>query len=96
MPVIRRMAKNEAELMRWGLISSWAKDANVGYKMINARADTVLEKPSYRKPIKSQRCIVPSSGFYVWKKDGKIKQPYFIRVKDEPVVGFAGYGTLRI
>src|SRR4051794_39812087 len=75
MPVIRRKTINELELMRWGLIPSWAKDAKIGYKMTNARADTVLEKPSYSKPMKSQRCIIPSNGFYEWKKDGKNKTP---------------------
>jgi putative SOS response-associated peptidase YedK len=90
MPVIRRQTRNEVEIMRWGLIPSWAPESKIGYTMINARADTILEKRSYSKPFKSQRCIVPSSGFYEWKKDGKNKTPYFIRVKDEPVVGFAG------
>jgi len=90
LPVIVRQSPNHMEMMRWGLIPSWAKDANIGSRMINARAETVAEKPAYRGPLRSQRCLVPASGFYEWKRDGTSKQPYFIHVKDEPLVAFAG------
>ena len=77
---------------RWGLVPSWAKDKSVGNRMINARAETVVEKPAYRKPFVARRCIIPATGFYEWKKgkDGKTKQPYFIHPKHEPLFAFAG------
>jgi putative SOS response-associated peptidase YedK len=56
--------------MRWGLVPHWAKDISIGARMINARAETLLEKPSFRKPFQSQRCLVPAGGFYEWQKQG--------------------------
>jgi len=76
--------------LRWGLIPSWADDHSVGYSMINARCETLLEKPSFKKPFQRQRCIVPASGFYEWQKLGKAKIPYYIRTLDQEVMGFAG------
>jgi putative SOS response-associated peptidase YedK len=90
MPVVLHKGINQVQLMRWGLIPSWAKEAKIGYGMINARAETVVEKPSFRKPIRSQRCIVPSNGFYEWQKSTTGKVPYFIHLKDSPLFGFAG------
>lgn len=75
--------------LRWGLIPSWAEDQSVGYSMINARSETLLEKPSFKKPFQRQRCIVPASGFYEWQKLGKAKIPYYIRTLDQEVMGFA-------
>src|SRR5207302_1895776 len=60
----------------WGLIPSWAKDAKIGYKLINARSETVMEKPSFRDAFKKRRCLIPADGFYEWKKDGAKKQPF--------------------
>ena len=80
----------ECVLLKWGLIPSWAKDASIGYKMINARAETVAEKPSFRKAFKHQRCLVIADGFYEWKREGKVKQPYYIRFKDKRPFAFAG------
>src|ERR1700680_4572677 len=62
--------------MRWGLLPSWAKDMNIGYKTINARAETVATTPSFREPFKSQRCLVPADGFHELQKNGKPRQPY--------------------
>jgi putative SOS response-associated peptidase YedK len=76
--------------MRSGFIPHWAKDENIGYKMINARAETVREKPSYRDAYASRRLIVPVSGFYEWKRDGAHKQPYAIRHPDQSPLPFAG------
>jgi putative SOS response-associated peptidase YedK len=76
--------------MRWGLIPSWADDANTGYKMINARAETIDEKKSFKGPFESQRCIIPANGFYEWKTQEKSKQPFYIRVLKDEVIGFAG------
>ena len=76
----------------WGLIPPWAKEAKIGNRMINARAETVAEKPSFKKAFTQRRCLIPADGFYEWKKakDGKTKQPYFIHPTDEPVFAFAG------
>ena len=81
----------EFALLRWGLIPSWAKDPAIGSRMINARAETVATKPSFRAAFKRRRCLIPADGFYEWKKtDGKNKQPYLIGMeKDEPFA-FAG------
>jgi putative SOS response-associated peptidase YedK len=76
--------------MRWGLVPHWAKDVSIGNRMINARAETLVEKPAYRKPFHSQRCLVPAGGFYEWRKDGKAKQPYLIRRRDKAPIAFAG------
>ena len=77
------------ETMHWGLIPFWAKDKKMGYRMINARAETVADKPAFRHAFKSQRCLIPADGFYEWKP-ADAKQPYYIRRKDgEPMV-FAG------
>ena len=94
-PVIRvEDDKRELTLMRWGLIPHWAKDEKIGYKMINARAETVREKPSYRDAYASRRLIVPVSGFYEWKRDGAHKQPFAIRHPDQSPLAFAGlWGT---
>ena len=77
-------------LMRWGLIPFWVKDANIGYKMINARAETVAEKPAYRESFKSRRCLIPADGFYEWKKEGKSKQPFHFGMRDNSIFAFAG------
>ena len=83
---------NEREFteLQWGLIPSWAKDPTIGQKMINARAETVSEKPSFRTPFKQQRCMVLADGFYEWKREGKAKQPYYIHFKDQRPFCFAG------
>lgn len=83
-------AQNALEMMKWGLVPSWAKDPRIGNKMINARAETILEKPSYRKPLQSKRCLIPASGFYEWQETGGSKVPYHIYLKDEPLFAFAG------
>ncbi len=75
----------------WGLIPSWAKDKKIAFKMINARAETLSEKPSFRSAFKSRRCLVPTDGFYEWKPTSeKTKQPYFIRLKEDGLFAFAG------
>lgn len=76
--------------LRWGLIPSWAKDINVGYKMINARSETAHEKPSFRQALKSRRCVIPANGFYEWQKAGKSKIPHYIRLTENQVMSFAG------
>lgn len=90
MPVVVRNSPNHFELMKWGLIPFWSKEPKAGYSTINARAEGIADKPAYRKPIRSQRCLIPADGFYEWQKTGTTKQPYFIHLKDEELFGFAG------
>lgn len=75
---------------RWGLIPHWAKDPTIGYKMINARAETAAEKPSFRSAIRSRRCLIPASAFYEWKTINKEKIPYCIRPQQSSLMAFAG------
>lgn len=78
------------DLLKWGLIPYWAKEASIGNRMINARAEGVAEKPAYRFSFKKKRCLVAADGFYEWKKEGKAKQPYLIRRQDRKPFAFAG------
>lgn len=82
--------KKKLGTMRWGLIPHWAKNRSIGYKMINSRAESVAEKPSFKIPFRRKRCLIPASGFYEWKKADKKKIPYFIHLKNRPLFGFAG------
>jgi SOS response associated peptidase (SRAP) len=78
-PVVRQDATRSVRsfsLMRWGLIPFWAKDAKAGHKMINARAETIAEKPAFREPLLSRRCLIPADGFYEWSKFSKGKSPF--------------------
>jgi len=76
---------------RWGLIPSWAKDESIGNKLINARAETLAEKPSFKNAFRSRRCLVAASGFYEWQKKGAgPKQPVYFYLPEREVVGFAG------
>jgi len=82
--------KNKLGSLRWGLVPSWAKDDKIGNKMINARAETLTEKTSFKRLISSKRCIVPTNGFYEWKKEGSNKQPMRILMKDDSIFSLAG------
>jgi len=82
--------EREWALTVWGLIPSWSKDPNSGARMINARAETVDEKPSFRAAFKRRRCIIPASGFYEWQKMNGTKQPYYITSATGHALGFAG------
>ena len=85
-------ASREAVLLRWGLIPSWAKDQKIGSKLINARADTVADKPSVRASFKRRRCLIAADGYFEWQqREGqRHKQPYYIYPGDEGLVAFAG------
>ncbi|MFI5168294.1 MAG: SOS response-associated peptidase [Thermoanaerobaculales bacterium] len=76
--------------LHWGLIPSWAKDRAIGARMINARAETLGEKPAFRSAFRSRRCLVVADGFYEWQKVGPRKQPWFIAFRDRRPFGFAG------
>jgi putative SOS response-associated peptidase YedK len=77
-------------LLRWGLVPSWANDPKSGPKPINARSETVLDKPTFRDSFKEKRCLIPSSGFYEWLKAGRVKRPHHIRLKGGGLFAFAG------
>lgn len=83
-------AKPQLSLFRWGLIPFWAKDIKIGYKMINARSETLAEKPSFRNAFKSRRCIVPLSGFIEWRRTDEAKRPFCISLQKEPIMSVAG------
>jgi putative SOS response-associated peptidase YedK len=78
------------EALRWGLIPSWAKDPAIGSRMINARAETVGEKPSFRTAFRRRRCLIPADGFYEWQKLGTRKQPHYIHLTGRRPFAFAG------
>jgi putative SOS response-associated peptidase YedK len=88
--VLAENGKRKLEMLHWGLIPSWAKDPEVGNRMINARAETVAEKPSYRKAFQERRCLILADGFYEWQKTDNGKQPFYIRMEDESPFAFAG------
>ena len=77
-------------LMRWGLLPAWVKDPRSFTLLINARAETALEKPAFKNAMKRRRCLVPADGYYEWQNSGKAKQPYFIYSRDHQPIGFAG------
>lgn len=83
---------DQLQLFRWGLIPAWAKDEKIGSKMINARAETVAEKPAFRTELARRRCLVPADGFFEWqiKPGRKTKTPMYIRMRDQALFAFAG------
>ena len=80
----------ELVMLRWGLVPSWARDPSIGNRMINARAETVAEKPVYRNAYRHRRCIVLADGFYEWRKQGETKTPYFISLASSQPFALAG------
>ena len=76
-------------MLRWGLLPAWAKDVGVGSRMINARAETVRDKPAYRAAFRSRRCLVPADGWFEWQRAGRVKQPWFIALADGSPLSFA-------
>ena len=87
--VVQREARQLTE-MHWGLIPFWAKDVSIGNRMINARAETVAERPAFRSAFKKRRCLILADGFYEWQKVGKIKIPTHVRLKSREPFAFAG------
>ncbi len=83
-------AHRELVMLHWGLIPFWADDPKVGYSTINARAETVATKPTFRQAFAKRRCLVVADGFYEWQKTDGRKQPFFIHMKDDQPFGFAG------
>jgi len=92
-PVCRlnRSGQREIAMLKWGLIPYWADDPKIGYRTINARAETVATAPAFREAFRRRRCLIPASGFYEWKKlDNGDKQPYLIQMRDGSPFSFAG------
>ena len=89
--VIENDSDRELTELKWGLVPHWAKENSIGARMINARSETLIEKPSFREAFKKRRCIIPASGFFEWSPtSGKGKQPFYFYLKDAGVFGFAG------
>ncbi len=82
--------RNEAAMLRWGLVPRWAKDPSIGARMNNARAETIAEKPSFREAWRRRRCLIPASGFYEWKDEGGKRQPYYVTPRAGELFAFAG------
>jgi putative SOS response-associated peptidase YedK len=89
-PIITHHGQNLVWEMLWGLIPFWAKDPKIGRGMFNARSESVVDKPAFRKAFKTQRCLVPANGFFEWKAQGSKKVPYYFEIKDRPLFAFAG------
>lgn len=89
-PVILNQGSNSLHFFKWGLIPSWAKDPAIGNKMINARAETIDEKPAFKTLLQHKRCLILADSFYEWKKSGSVKQPYRITLKNNSLFSFAG------
>ncbi len=88
--VLQSANERQFQLLRWGLIPAWAKDATMGSKLINARAETVAEKPSFRSAFRHRRCLVIADGFYEWRREDGKKQPFYFRMQDRQPFAFAG------
>ena len=90
-PVVRNTEQGrELALLKWGLIPSWSKDASIGMKLINARGETLGDKPAFRNAYRHRHCLVPADAFYEWKPVAGRKQPYCIRMRDQALFGMAG------
>ncbi|MDD3024721.1 MAG: SOS response-associated peptidase, partial [Syntrophomonadaceae bacterium] len=91
MPVVlQELGQRNIMMMRWGMIPRWAKDSQMGSKLINARIETVAEKPAFRDSFQKRRCIIPADGYYEWLRLGQTKQPMRIVLKSRELFGFAG------
>jgi putative SOS response-associated peptidase YedK len=88
--IFKQKGENWLDKFHWGLVPFWAKDISIGNKMINARAELVAEKPSFRNAFKKRRCLIPADGFYEWKGEKGQKQPMFISLPDKKPFAFAG------
>lgn len=90
--VVPNAPEHKIDYFLWGLIPSWAKDPAIGNRMINARAETLAEKPAFRTALRRRRCLIPASGFYEWQKtpDGRGKRPFYLTLKSQEPFAFAG------
>jgi putative SOS response-associated peptidase YedK len=90
-PIVIAVGKaRELHTARWGLVPSWSRDLSLGSQMADAPAETVEDKPAFRAPFQTQRCLVPASGYYEWRTEGAKKQPYKIALRNRALLAFAG------
>jgi putative SOS response-associated peptidase YedK len=90
-PIVRLFeGKRQHVLMRWGLIPAWVKDPRGFSLLINARGESVLDKPAFRNAMKRRRCLIPADGFFEWKNEGKLRRPFYVRPKQDGPMAFAG------
>lgn len=92
-PVVRvlpREGVRRLDLLKWGLVPFWAKDATIGNRLINARVESVTEKPAYREPFERRRCLVVVDGFYEWQRQGRVKQPFHLHAVSGELLAMAG------
>ena len=91
LPVVRRRHQTRSVApLRWGLVPDWANDESFAHKLINARSETVVEKPAFKAAFRFGRCLVPTTGFYEWKTTGRYKQPHLISMRSTPIFAMAG------
>ncbi len=91
MPVVVSSAgQRQLQLMQWGLVPFWAKDRSIGNKLINARLETIEEKPAFKAAYRRRRCLVPATGYYEWQQQEKWKQPFYIHRPEQKLFAFAG------
>ena len=89
--VVRNLGgESHLDFLKWGLVPSWADDETIGYKLVNARSETVFEKNSFKRPIRSRRCLIPASGFYEWMHEGESAIPFYISMANGAPMAFAG------
>ena len=88
--IVQNEGINQLKPMKWGLVPSWAPEPSIGNHMINARAETITEKPSYRRLVESKRCVIPANGFYEWRREGSSKVPVLFYLKNKQPFAFAG------
>lgn len=88
--VLERDGRRQLRVLRWGLVPSWAKDARVGARFINARRETVASTPAFRAAYQRRRCLLPADGYYEWKREGTGKQPFYLTSRDRTPLAMAG------
>ncbi len=88
--LVPESGQRQLAFLKWGLVPAWAKDRTIGNRLINARAESVAEKPAFRAAFRRRRCLVVADGFYEWQRSGARKQPYFIRLRDDRPFAIAG------
>lgn len=90
LPVITNSEPQRLAFFKWGLVPFWASDPKIGNRLINARAETLTEKPSFRSAVEQRRCLIPVNGFYEWRRSKTTKQPYYITLTDQKLFALAG------
>jgi putative SOS response-associated peptidase YedK len=90
LPVVVDGSPKRLDIMRWGLVPAWAKDERIARQTTTARAETAAERPAYRTALRYHRCLVPATGYYVWRATPRGKQPFFVQSAQEPLLAFAG------